>query len=115
VDAVVGLIVMLSAVFIISNAVRLTVIGRRRSIEILGLVGATKRFITTPFILEGAFQGGVAAAVSLLLLLVITLASRRVLPDIAFFSAQKAAVYTLTCIAIGSIGSFAALRRNLRL
>jgi len=115
VDVVVGLIVMLSAIFIISNTVRLTVIGRQKSIEILGLVGATRRFITAPFILEGAFQGGVAAAISLLLLLGVTLVSRRVLPDLAFFSAEKIAVYTATCIAIGSIGSFAALRRNLKL
>jgi cell division transport system permease protein len=114
VDAVVGLIVIFSAVFIISNAVRLTVIGRRRSIEILRLVGATNRFVTMPFIVEGAFQGGVAAAVSLLLLTGVTLLSRRYLPDLTFFSAEKAMIYTFTCIAIGSIGSFTALRRYLR-
>jgi len=114
VDAVVGLIVILSAVFIISNAVRLTVIGRRRTIEIMKLVGATNRFITAPFIIEGAFQGGVAAAVSLLLLLGITFLSRRYLPDLAYFSAEKATIYTAVCVAIGSIGSFTALRRYLR-
>jgi cell division transport system permease protein len=114
VDVVVGFIVILSAIFIISNAVRLTVISRKKSIEILKLVGATNRFITMPFIIEGAFQGGIAAVFSLLLLWAITIASRRVVPDISFFNADKATLYMVTCIAIGSIGSFTALRRYLK-
>ena len=115
VDIAVGIIVILSAVFIISNAVRLTVIGRKKTIEILKLVGATNRFITTPFLIEGAFQGGVAAVLSLLLLLILTTISRRFVPDLAYFTADKAALYLFTCIAIGSIGSLMALRRYLRM
>ncbi len=114
VDVVVGFIVILSAIFIISNAVRLTVISRKKSIEILKLVGATNRFITMPFIIEGAFQGGIAAVFSLLLLWAITVASRQVVPDISFFDAEKATLYLGTCVAIGSIGSFTALRRYLK-
>ena len=115
VDAVVGFIVILSAIFIISNAVRLTVISRRKNIQIMKLVGATNRFITMPFIIEGALQGGVAALLSLILLFGITVVSQRFIPDITFFSADKAGLYMFTCIAIGSIGSFAALRRYLRM
>ena len=114
VDMVVGFIVILSAIFIISNAVRLTVISRKKNIEILKLVGATNRFITLPFLLEGALQGGVAAVFSLTLLYALTVISRRVVGDLSFFSADKSAVFLLTCVLIGSIGSFAALRRYLR-
>jgi len=114
VDLFVGLIVILSAIFIISNAVRLTVIGRRKSIEILRLVGATNRFITMPFIIEGAFQGGLAALVSLILLMGVTILVRQFVPDLGFFSAEKTFLFTLACVMIGSIGSFAALRRFLR-
>jgi cell division transport system permease protein len=114
VDIVVGFIVILSAIFIISNAVRLTVISRKNNIQILRLVGATNRFITTPFIVEGAFQGGIAAIFSLLLLFVITVLSRRVVPELSFFSFEKSAIYMGTCIAIGAIGSFTALRRYLK-
>jgi len=35
-------------------------------------------------------------------------------PDLHYFSFQKAAIYTSVCIAIGSIGSFAALRHYLK-
>ncbi|HEX5132366.1 MAG TPA: permease-like cell division protein FtsX [Candidatus Krumholzibacteria bacterium] len=115
VDIVVGFIVILSAVFIIANAVRLTVISRRKTIEILKLVGATNPFIVAPFIIEGAFQGGVAAVLSLLLLRLITEISRNAIPDLSFFSVEKSLVYMATCVAIGSIGSFMALRRYLQM
>lgn len=115
VDVVVGFVVILSAIFIISNAVRLTVISRKRNIEILKLVGATNRFITMPFIIEGAFQGGVAAVFSLLLLSALTVVSRRVVPDLSFFSFEKSAIFLITCIVIGSLGSFTAVRRYLKI
>ena len=113
VNAVVGFIVILSALFIISNAVRLTVMSRRKTIEILKLVGATNSYIVAPFIIEGAFQAGVAAVVSLGLLWGVSELSRNAIPDLTFFSAEKSAVYLLTCVVIGSIGSFLALRRIL--
>jgi len=115
VNAVVGFIVILSALFIISNAVRLTVISRRKTIEILKLVGATNPYIVAPFIIEGAFQAGVAAVLSLGLLFGVATLSRRVLPDLGFFSLEKSLVYLLTCVIIGSLGSFLALRRLLRM
>jgi cell division transport system permease protein len=90
------------------------VISRRKNIEVLKLVGATNRFITMPFIIEGAFQGGIAAAFSLVLLFAVTVVSRHVVPELSFFTVDKALVYVVACVAIGSIGSFAALRRFLR-
>lgn len=115
VDIVVGFIVILSAVFIIANAVRLTVISRRKTIEILKLVGATNPFIIAPFIIEGAFQGGVAAVLSLLLLRIVTEISSNIIPDITFFSMEKSLVFMATCVVIGAIGSFMALRRYLEM
>jgi cell division transport system permease protein len=114
VNAVVGFIVILSALFIISNAVRLTVISRRKTIEILRLVGATNSYIVAPFIIEGAFSAGVAAVLSLVLLYGVSVLSRQAIPDVTFFSPEKSAVYLLTCVVIGSIGSVLALRRILR-
>lgn len=115
VDIVVGVIVILSAIFIIANAVRLTVISRKKTIEILKLVGATNPFIVAPFIIEGAVQGGVAAILSLLMLRIVTEVSRRAIPDINFFSLEKSLVFMLTCVLIGALGSFMALRRYLRM
>ena len=115
VDLGLGLIVILSSVFIISNTVRLTIMSRQKSIEVLKLVGATNRFITTPFVVEGAFQAGVASVVSLALLFGIFLLMKGILPDLSFLEPRKIALYVVACILLGSIGSFASLRRHLRL
>jgi cell division transport system permease protein len=115
VDLGLGLIVILSSVFIISNTVRLTIMSRQKSIEVLKLVGATNRFITTPFVVEGAFQAGVASVVSLGLLFGIFLLMKGILPDLSFLEPGKIALYVVACILLGSIGSFASLRRHLRL
>ncbi len=115
VDAVLGIIVVMSSVFIIANAVRLTILSRQKTIEILKLVGATDLFITTPFILEGAFQGGLAAVLSLGLLGGIYAICRNIVPDITFLAPDRIVLYVATCIALGALGSYAALRRYLKL
>lgn len=49
-----------------SNAIRLAVLGRRREIEIMLLVGATRTMVRGPFVVEGMVlgaMGGVVAAV----------------------------------------------------
>ena len=115
IDIVLGLIVVLSSVFIISNTVRLTIMSRQKSIEILKLVGATNRFITTPFLIEGAFQGGVASLVSMGFLAAIYAVVVRSLPDVSFLDTGEVVMYIVTCILLGSIGSYTALRRFLKL
>jgi len=54
-----GLILALlfTAMFLISNTIRITIVARRREIEIMKLVGATNWFIRIPFILEGMWIG----------------------------------------------------------
>ncbi len=57
----VGLILILAllftAMFLISNTIRITIVARRREIEIMKLVGATNWFVRVPFILEGMWLG----------------------------------------------------------
>ncbi len=115
VDLVLGLIVVLSSVFIISNTVKLTILSRQKSIEILKFVGATNRFITTPFMIEGAFQAGLSSLVSLSLLFGVFALTRRWIPDLTFLGPEKILLYVVTCVLLGSVGSLASLRRHLRL
>jgi cell division transport system permease protein len=114
VDAFLGIVVILSSVFIISNAVRLSVVSRKRTIDILKLVGATNRFIATPFVVEGALEGGIAAMISMALLSFVYFVGARFLPELSFFSLEKAFAYILLCVLIGAVGSFGALKRYLR-
>ena len=62
------ILLAVSAVFIISNTIKLTVYGRRKEISIMKSVGATNWFIRWPFALEGmfiGFFGGIVATVIL--------------------------------------------------
>ncbi len=70
VSVVLGLIVLLATLLVISNTVRLSLLGRREEIEIMKLCGATDRFVRIPFLLAGATQGFLGALLSLGLLAV---------------------------------------------
>ena len=63
-DILVGFIISVASIYVTSNTIRLTVISRKESIEIMKLVGATDRMIRAPFILEGIIQGMVGGFLS---------------------------------------------------
>ncbi|UCH36054.1 MAG: ABC transporter permease [Armatimonadota bacterium] len=67
-SAAAGVLLVLAAMLIVHNTIRLTLIARRREIGIMQLVGATPSFIAAPFLLEGAFHGAVGAIIALCLL-----------------------------------------------
>ena len=67
IGALVALAILSVAILlIIHNAIRLTLLARRREIRIMQLVGATNGFIRVPFLLEGLFYGIVGAALAAL-------------------------------------------------
>lgn len=57
-----------TAVFLISHTIGLTVLMRKKEIAIMKYVGATNWFIRWPFILEGLFMGLVGAVIPLVAL-----------------------------------------------
>ena len=57
-------ILLITAGFIISNAIKLTLYARRREIQIMQLVGATNWFIRVPLVIEGIVFGAVGAGVA---------------------------------------------------
>jgi cell division transport system permease protein len=61
-------ILALATLLIVSNTIRLAVLSRRDELEILSLVGASRTFVSTPFLLEGIVQGAIGGALALLLL-----------------------------------------------
>jgi len=61
------IILIVIAIFIISNTIKLTVHARRKEISIMKYVGATNNFIRWPFIVEGIIIGILAGGISILL------------------------------------------------
>ena len=61
----IGLVLILAllftAMFLISNTIRITIVARRKEIEIMKLVGATNNFVRIPFVLEGIWLGVLGA------------------------------------------------------
>lgn len=65
---VLGAVFALAAVLIVANTIRLAIYARRDEIEILTLVGASRSFVSAPFLLEGLIQGMLGAGLALVLL-----------------------------------------------
>ena len=70
----VGLILILgllfTAMFLISNTIRITIIARKDEIEIMKLVGATNSFVRIPFVLEGMWLGILGSIIPMIIVTV---------------------------------------------
>jgi cell division transport system permease protein len=122
VGVVVLLVVGLTVLFIIVNAIRLALVARAQEIEIMRLVGASDAFIRWPFIFEGALVGLFGALITIGLL---WLAQDRLAGALADFFAvlpvqasamvgQNVALIVLpTGIGIGVLGSYVSVRSYL--
>jgi len=75
----------LTAMFLISNTIRLTILARRREIEIMKLVGATNWFIRWPFFIEGLLIGLLGAILPSAVLL------------FGYYSSQRSSSLNLNC------------------
>jgi cell division transport system permease protein len=75
-SAVLALVVLVAVASVIGSTMRFALHRRRIEIEVLKLVGASDRFVRRPFLVEGAAQGALGAAASLVLLGVLYLIVR---------------------------------------
>lgn len=123
---ILGLFLLLTTTFIISNTIRLALYARKEELEIMKLLGATNFFMKMPFLIEGLLQGLIGAALSLASLyavysfFVAKLASTRSLSIISLssgsfqlsFLSLEMMFYLLICgMALGLFGSFVSLGR----
>lgn len=120
-------VLMIIAVFLISNTIRLTVYARRKEIEIMKYVGALDSFIRWPFIVEGILIGFIGAILSFFLtsqaytwlqnvlnavLLNFQLTTLSILEfgPVAF---RIFVIYSIFGIIIGGVGSLMSVRKHL--
>lgn len=66
-----ALLILLAALILVYNTIRLTIYAKRDLIRAMKLVGATNRFIRSPFIVEGILQGIIAGTLGIIGIFVI--------------------------------------------
>ncbi len=77
-----SVLLLIIAVALINNTIRLSIYSRRFIIRTMQLVGATRSFIQKPFILKGIVQGITSAVIALVLLTAIIAALWNNLPEL---------------------------------
>lgn len=114
-----------TATFLISNTIKITIVARRREIEIMRLVGATNGFIRWPFFLEGIWLGILGSIIPIVLITTVydefynTLAPRlessfiQILETTPFAYQVSGMLLLLGCL-IGAWGSLMSVRKFLK-
>lgn len=116
---------LFTAVFLISNTIRITIIARGDEIEIMKLVGATNSFVRLPFLLEGMWLGVFGALIPMGLTAFLykqlyDFVTPRVSGDLielvkpGAITFEVAGLLLLLAVAIGVVGSFMSVRKFLR-
>ena len=118
-------ILVIAAVLLIGNTIRLSIFARRREVEVMRLVGATNWFIRWPFVIEGLIFGLIGAIAAVLLLVIgkLTIVDRllevsdsplRQEADSAIGLPPLALILIVAGALLGALGSGITLRRFLR-
>lgn len=113
----IGMLVVMAALFLVGNTIRLTIYARRLLIRTMKLVGATDAFIQQPFIIEGVMQGIVAGTGASLLVWILYGAMAGYLPQlsVSFWALLLLAILIVLMGALlGWLGSFFAVRRFIK-
>jgi cell division transport system permease protein len=110
-----------ASLMLVGNTIRLSIYTRRREVEVMRLVGATRWFIRWPFMIEGMVVGLVGGLAAILLLWIGKVTIVDPLADSPLFSALQTMSFPLlvgilfsSAVVVTAIGSGITLRRFLR-
>ena len=95
-----SLLLLLIALALINNTIRLSVYTKRFTIRSMQLIGATERFIRRPFVLKGILQGVLSATIAMILILIIVTTLKRNIPELAVLISTELIIYLFTFILI---------------
>lgn len=122
----IGAVLLIVSIFIISNTIKLAVYSNKREIFIMRYIGATNKFIRTPFIIEGTIMGVVSAIISFILISIAYVVCYARIPKIGStmgvfgflpYSAlwyQILIVYVILGLFIGIFGSAISIKKYLK-
>jgi cell division transport system permease protein len=115
-----SLVLMLISIALINNTIRLSVYARRFTIRTMLLVGATRAFITRPFIWKGLLNGFISAIIAIALLMVLLYFALEEIPEL--LQLQDVEMYMILIgfvislgILISWLSTWLAVRKYLRM
>lgn len=121
---VITALLILASLMLVGNTIRLSIYTRRREVEVMRLVGATRWFIRWPFMIEGVIVGFAGGALAILILWLgkITIVDP-LSSSFSFLAAQNdstlafpelVAILFAASVIVSTIGSGVTLRRFLK-
>ena len=110
-----GVALLITAIFLVSNTIRLAIYAKRKIITTMKLVGATRMFIRLPFIVEGIIQGLLGGLFSSgFIYLVVDYASKLFGGDLAAVVFVEPTFYVIILLSgtlLGLLGSIISVRK----
>jgi cell division transport system permease protein len=110
----IGILLGTGAVFLVSNTIKLIILSRSNIIEIMKLVGATRRFIRRPFLIEGILQGLIGGLLASLFFYFLFKVIRLEIPGLILIDQKNYPLLIMLGIFFGLFGSLLALRKFLK-
>jgi cell division transport system permease protein len=121
---VITALLIVASLMLVGNTIRLSIYTRRREVEVMRLVGATRWFIRWPFMIEGVVVGFFGGLVAILILWLGKLTIVDPLSNsIGFLAAQNSttlsfpalvAILFAAAVLVSAVGSGVTLRRFLK-
>jgi cell division transport system permease protein len=121
---VITALLIIASLMLVGNTIRLSIYTRRREVEVMRLVGATRWFIRWPFMIEGVVVGFFGGLVAILILWLGKLTIVDPLSEsIGFLAAQNSttlsfpalvAILFAAAVLVSALGSGITLRRFLK-
>jgi cell division transport system permease protein len=121
---VITALLIAASLMLVGNTIRLSIYTRRREIEVMRLVGATRWFIRWPFMIEGVVVGFMGGLVAILILWLGKITIVDPLSDsFSFLAAQNASTLSFpalvailfgAAVLVSAVGSGITLRRFLK-
>jgi cell division transport system permease protein len=117
--SVITALLIAASLMLVGNTIRLSIYTRRREVEVMRLVGATRWFIRWPFMIEGVVVGIAGGLVAILILWLgkITIVDP-LSGSFKFLAAQNfpllVAILFASAVLVSAIGSGVTLRRFLK-
>ena len=110
----IAIALLVITIIVISNTVKLSVYAKQDLIQNLRSIGASKRFIKTPFIIEGILEGVIGAGFAIIVIYLLVNAINEYFSELVTFNIDFNLIGTLWILGIAALIGFIGSYRGIR-